>query len=289
MAGDPHADHIKANERRALDAIETTALRESVNWFILLAGTSNVIMQLSMQPVGYGVKDSKVDEGNLFLNPARRRRTTLGYIAVTMLGGAEERAAYRRATNRSHVQVRSPDGAEVAYNAFDPALQLWVAACLYKGAEQAYERVHGPLTGEFADRFFREGMVFGTTLQLPKDSWPANREESDAYWNASLDTLQMDDATREFLMRVVRLEYLDRKVPSWLMRWRMRLVAGYLQPRFRELMRLDWSEADEERFARFNRVMTRFMRIAPRWVREFPLTRSLRDVKRRLATGQPLF
>lgn len=289
MARDPEADHTRADERRALDAIETTALRESSNWFILLAGTSNVIMQLSVQPVGHGVKDSRVDEGNLFLNPARRRRTTLGYIAVAMLGSAEQRAAYRRATNRSHAQVRSPDGAGVAYNAFDPTLQLWVAACLYKGAEEAYERVHGPLTGEFADRFFREGMVFGTTLQLPKDMWPANREEFDAYWRTSLDTLRMDDATREFLMRVVHLEYLDRKVPPWLMRWRLRLVTGYLQPRFREMMRLDWSEADEEKFARFNRVMTRFMRVVPRRVRELPFTRSLRDVKRRLAAGRPLF
>ncbi|MFD1815842.1 oxygenase MpaB family protein [Rhodococcus gannanensis] len=276
-------------ERRALDALETTALRESANWFQLLAGTSNVIMQLSARPVGYGVKDSKVDEGNLFLNPARRRRTTLGFLAVAILGGAEERAAYRRATNRSHAQVRSPEGAEVAYNAFDPTLQLWVAACLYKGAEQAYERVHRPLTGAFAEQFYRQGMVFGTTLQLPRDAWPATRAEFDDYWNASLAALEVDDATRDYLMRVVRLEYLDRAVPPWLMRRRVRLVTGYLEPRFRELMQLEWSDAEEVKFARFNRRVARFLRIAPRRVRELPFTRSLRDVQKRLATDTPLF
>lgn len=289
MAPDTADGQTKADHRRALDATETTALRESANLFQLLAGTSNVIMQLSSRPVGHGVKDSKVDEGNLFRNPARRRRTTLGYLAVAILGGPEERAAYRRATNVSHAQVRSPEGAEVAYNAFDPALQLWVAACLYKGAEQAYERVHGPLTGEFADRFYREGMVFGTTLQLPPDAWPATRQQFDAYWETSLAELEVDDATREYLMRVVRLEYLDREVPPWLMRWRLRLVTGYLEPRFRELMHLEWSPADEAKFVRFNRRVARLLRITPRAVRELPFTRSLRDVRRRLASDTPLF
>ncbi|EME24081.1 oxygenase MpaB family protein [Rhodococcus triatomae] len=288
MASETAAGQTGA-ERRALDALETTALRESANWFQLLAGTSNVIMQLSARPVGYGVKDSKVDEGNLFLNPARRRRTTLGFLAVAILGGAEERAAYRRATNRSHAQVRSPEGADVAYNAFDPALQLWVAACLYKGAEQAYERVHGPLTEAFAEQFYRQGMVFGTTLQLPRDAWPATRAEFDDYWNASLAALEVDDATRDYLMRVVRLEYLDRSVPPWLMRWRVRLVTGNLEPRFRELMQLEWSDTEEVKFARFNRRVARVLRIAPRRVRELPFTRSLRDVQKRLATDTPLF
>ncbi|WP_278235979.1 oxygenase MpaB family protein [Isoptericola sp. AK164] len=289
MALDDEVGLSKADRRHALDAIETTALRESANWFQLLAGTSNVVMQLAARPVGHGVKDSTVDEGNLFLNPARRRRTTIGYIAVAMFGDAEERAAYRRATNRSHAQVRSPEGAEVTYDAFDPALQLWVAACLYKGAEHAYQRVHGPLTGDFAERFYRQGMVFGTTLQLPAEAWPATREDFDAYWTASLDELEMDDATRQYLMRVVHLEYLDREIPPWLMRWRVRLVTGYLEPRFRELMHLEWSPDDEVRFARFNRRMTRFMRLAPRRLRERPFTRSLRDVRRRLATGTSLF
>ncbi|MEG3613974.1 oxygenase MpaB family protein [Isoptericola haloaureus] len=289
MALDDEVGLSKADRRHALDAIETTALRESANWFQLLAGTSNVVMQLAARPVGHGVKDSTVDEGNLFLNPARRRRTTIGYIAVAMFGDAEERAAYRRATNSSHARVRSPEGAEVTYDAFDPALQLWVAACLYKGAEHAYQRVHGPLTGDFAERFYRQGMVFGTTLQLPAEAWPATREDFDAYWSASLDELEMDDATRQYLMRVVHLEYLDREIPPWLMRWRVRLVTGYLEPRFRELMHLEWTPDDEARFARFNRRMTRFMRLAPRRLRERPFTRSLRDVRRRLATGTSLF
>lgn len=279
----------KAEARRRLDEIETPALREAVNWFVLLAGTSNVIMQLSMQPVGYGVMQSKVDDGNLFLNPKRRSRTTLSYIAVTMLGGGEERAAMRKATNRSHAQVRSDAGNPVTYNAFDPALQKWVAACMHLGAEYAYEQVHGPLEGEFREQFYREGRVFGTTLQLPDEEWPATRDAFQEYWDATLDALVMDEPVRTYLTRVVNLEYLGRKLPERVLRWRRRMVAGYLDPRFRELMQLPWTADDQLRFDRFNRRMARFMKISPRALREYPIARQLKDVRKRLAAGQSLF
>ena len=51
-------------------------------------------------------------------------------------GHAEQKAAFRRAVNRAHAQVYSTDESPVYYNAFDNDLQLWVGACLYKGARR---------------------------------------------------------------------------------------------------------------------------------------------------------
>ncbi|WP_394553201.1 oxygenase MpaB family protein [Agromyces sp. MMS24-JH15] len=278
-----------ADARRELDAIDTWALRRAVNWSVIAGGTANVIMQLSLRPVAYGVMESKVDEGNLFLDPERRARTTLSYLAVTMLGTAEERAAIRRATNRSHARVRSEPGASVGYSAFDPALQKWVAACLYRGAEHAYELVHGPLRDGFREEFLRQGMVFGTTLQLPPEDWPATPEAFESYWSETVAGLEMDDRTREYLMRIVRLEYLDRTFSERFLRFRTRLVAGHLGPEFRRLIGLPWDEAEQRAFDRFNRRLARLMRMLPRGAREFPLSRQLRDVRRRTAAGRPLF
>ncbi|MFE9787718.1 oxygenase MpaB family protein [Nocardia salmonicida] len=50
-----------------------------------------------------------------------------------MLGTDEDRAAFRAATDTSHRQVRSGPDSPVRYNAFDPKLRLWVAACIYRG------------------------------------------------------------------------------------------------------------------------------------------------------------
>jgi len=279
---------LKGERRQELDAIDTGALREGVNWFISLAGTANVIWQLSLPPVGHGVKNS-TSPGALFHDPKRRMRTTIGYIAVTMLGSAEERAAYRAATNRSHAPVKSEPGARVAYRAFDPRLQRWVAACLYRGAEHAYERVHGPLAGDFRDEFYRQGMVFGTTLQMEPEDWPATRDEFEAWWVETESQLEMDDAVRDYLWRVLRLEYLGRDVPARLLAWRIRMTGGYMGPRFRELMELPWTAEDQRRFDRFNRRMAAFQRAAPRAVREVVLRRELRDIRKRLAAGRPLF
>ncbi|WP_205649372.1 oxygenase MpaB family protein [Agromyces sp. LHK192] len=286
---DDRGDTRTAKRRSELDAIDNSALREAVNWFVLAAGTSNVVMQLSRRPVAYGVMESRVVEGNLFTNPKRRARTTVAYLAVVMLGGPDERAAMRRATNRSHAQVRSEAGAPVAYHAFDPELQTWVAACLFKGAEDAYVRAHGPMHGVFRDEFYRQSMAFGTTLQMPPENWPATRDAFEAYWREQVATLEVDDATREYLTRIVRLEYLGRTLPERVLRYRARLVAGYLPPEFRALMHLPWTDDDQRRFDRFDRRLARLTRAMPRRVRERPLARQLTDVRRRLADGRPLF
>lgn len=66
--------------------------------------------------------------GRLFSHPVKRTRTTVTYLAVAVLGTDDERKAYRRAVNKQRAQVRSTESSPVRYNAFDPGLQLWVAA-----------------------------------------------------------------------------------------------------------------------------------------------------------------
>src|SRR5688500_8851532 len=100
-----------------------------------MAGTANVIMQLAHPAVGHGVVESRVEPGRLFDHPVKRTRTTLTYLAVAVLGSDEERAEYRRAVNAVHAQVYSTASSPVEYRAMDPDLQLWVAACLYRGFE----------------------------------------------------------------------------------------------------------------------------------------------------------
>src|SRR4051812_782663 len=146
-----------------IDALDTSLLAQGAGIFTALSGTANVIMQLSRPEIGYAVKDSVVTEGNLFTNPGRRRRTTVGFLAVAVLGTAEERAAFRRATTRSHAKVPG---------AFDPELQRWVAACIYRGFEESRTLVHGPMAGTAREEFYRQGSIFGAMLQMPPELWP---------------------------------------------------------------------------------------------------------------------
>ena len=124
-------------------------------------------MQLARPGVGYGVLESRVESGRVDRHPIKRARTTFTYLAVAGSGSDEQKAAFRRAVNRAHAQVYSTDESPVQYNAFDKDLQLWVAACLYKGAVDSYRTFVGEMDAETADRHYAEGMSLGTTLQVP--------------------------------------------------------------------------------------------------------------------------
>ncbi|MFL6155502.1 MAG: oxygenase MpaB family protein [Marmoricola sp.] len=272
-----------------LDTLDTSLLAQGASVFTALSGTANVVMQLSRPEIGYGVKDSVVTEGSLFGNPRRRQRTTVGLLAVAVLGTPAERAAYRAATNASHARVRSAPGAVPAYSAFDPELQRWVGACIYKGFEEARELTYGPLHGAEREEFYRQGMIFGGMLQMPADLWPADRDAFGEYWAGELDRARIDDEVRAYLMRVIRLEYLRRRIPAPVMRLRLWLVTGYLPAELRVQMGLEWSEAQQRKFLRFNRLLGRFVRLLPPRARNWPFTRSIAHLRQRLADGQDLF
>src|SRR3954453_8274115 len=126
----------------------------------ILAGTANVIMQLSRPPVGYGVLESPVESGQVMRHPVKRFRTTFTYLAVALFGTDSERMAYRAAVDTVHRQVHSRAGSPVRYSAMDPTLQLWVAACLYWGTADLYRRMYGPLSEEQADELYAHSSRF---------------------------------------------------------------------------------------------------------------------------------
>src|SRR5690606_8985559 len=95
------------------------------------------LRQMANPGVGLGVAEhSKTLE-----YPLDRLRGTMDYIYAVTLGTDEERRIIAQRVNRAHIPVQSEH-----YSAFDPHLQLWVAATLYKGAIELYELFNGPLT-----------------------------------------------------------------------------------------------------------------------------------------------
>src|ERR1700755_1032131 len=93
-----------------------------INPAAVLAPAANVIMQLALPGVGYGVLESPVDSGNVYKRPFKRARTTGTYLAVATIGTESDRALIRAAVDTAHRQVRSTPSSPVSYNAFDPDL-----------------------------------------------------------------------------------------------------------------------------------------------------------------------
>jgi uncharacterized protein (DUF2236 family) len=263
-------------------------LEEMVIGLGLIAGSANVVMQLARPGVGHGVVESKVDSGNVFRHPVKRTRTTLTYLAVATLGTPEEKKQFQRGVNRAHARVHSDASSPVEYNAFDTDLQLWVAACLYKGFEDVYLAFGRGRTDAETELLYRESAVLGTTLQVKPEMWPSDRAAFEAYWNASLDKVSMDDVVRGYLHRLIALKFLPGVVSVPLGPFNRFVTTGFLPQRFRDEMRLPWSGKRQRRFDRLMALNAAFVRVLPPVLRKFPYNLVLWDLRRRVKSGKPL-
>ncbi|HYO02257.1 MAG TPA: oxygenase MpaB family protein [Mycobacterium sp.] len=258
----------------------------------LLLGPANVIMQLARPGVGYGVLESRVESGRVDLHPIKRARTTFTYLAVAGRGSDEQKAAFRRAVNGAHTQVYSTEESPVKYNAFDKDLQMWVAACLYKGAVDSYRTFVGEMDDETADQHYAEGMSLGTTLQVPPEMWPADRAAFDAYWQEQLARVHIDDTVREYLYPIAASRIRGVTLPGPLQHWNENLAllitTGFLPQRFRDEMRLPWDARRQRRFDRLMTLLRTASHLSPRFVRQFPFNVLLKDLDWRIRTGRSL-
>ena len=262
--------------------------REELLGIGLLAGPANVVMQLARPPVGYGVVESTVESGQLFRHPLKRARTTFTYLAVALGGTDTERLAYRRAVNASHASVRSTATSPVAYSAFDPDLQLWVAGCLYRGIADVRTAFLGPDDPATADEVYANAAALGTTLQVPPHRWPADRAAFETWWAAEVDAVSVDDTVRDYLTDLVMLRFLPRPVSVLFGPAHRFLTTGFLPPRFRAELHLEWDARRQRRFDRVLALARAVVRRLPGPVRAFPFPLMLWDLRRRIRSGRPL-
>ena len=274
--------------REEMDSLDSSVFARSLLSMGRTMSTSNVIMQLANPAVGYGVARSKVENGRLDRHPIKRARTTGAYLAVAVFGNADDRSRFRQAVNRQHVQVRSDDDSPVPYNAMNIDLQLWVAACLYFGWEDIYERVHGPLTGELREVFYQQGKVCGTTLQMPAEAWPADRDAFTEYWDQQTATISISDEVREFLLGIANFDYAHPAIKKRYGPVKYRRTIGYLPQPFREALRVPWTQADQEWFDDYVEKLVKKERRTPLWLSQLGFRLLLWDARMRSRLGRPL-
>lgn len=255
---------------------------------VMLSAGANIIMQLALPGVGYGVAESRVKSGSVLHRPLKRTRTTFTYLAVAMMGTNEEKLAYRKAVNGAHKQVYSTETSPVKYNAFDPELQLWVAACLYWGFVDTYQKVNRPLSRAEQEEFYQLAHPLGTTLQVRQDMWPKDLDAFEEYWQNGLKNLSIDDRVREFLMIIADLKFLSPVSQFLFGRFNRFITAGFLPPEVREQMQLEWDDTKQRKFDRTVRLFGRISRFFPRHIRQAAYLLPLWDFRRRLKKSKPL-
>jgi uncharacterized protein (DUF2236 family) len=282
-----------AVNRNLLQRLTRPALfDDGIPGIALLAGPANVIMQLGRPGVGYGVMESRVESGRIDRHPIKRARTTFTYLAVATRGNPEQQKAYRKAVTGAHAQVTSTEDSPVKYNALDPELQLWVAACLYKGGVDVRRIFIGEMDDETADQHYRDSMALGTMLQVRPQMWPADRLAFDRYWEEQLENIHIDDAIREFLYPIAVARMQGLQLPSPLQNVSesvaLLITTGFLPQRFRDEMKLHWNSTKQREFDALMTAVRLGNNLAPSFVRNFPFNLLLHDVNWRMRTGRPL-
>jgi uncharacterized protein (DUF2236 family) len=238
--------------------------------YIYFGAGAAVAWQMADPGVGRGVATHSLT----LERPLHRLRATMSYVYAVVLGDDEDRAAVARHVNRAHAPVRGP-----GYSAFDPDLQLWVAATLYRGAIDVHELFVGPVPAGARETLYREAWAYGRTLQVDDACWPADVDAFDRWWAQRRDAFHVEPQVRDYLHAVQR----GGRTP-----WYLRLLlpmqrfatAGLLPPDVRALFGLPWTARDERRWQAFRRWAPRFYRWMPAFLRHAPARYYLHGLRR---------
>lgn len=184
--------------------------------------------------------------------------------------------------------MRSLPGEPVPYNAFDTELQLWVAACLYKGTEDIARVAGIERSDEDLERVYRYCARLGTTLQVRPEQWPADRQAFQAYWDGKVTEIEMDDLTRGYLQGIARAEFLGRPWSSLLGPLVQLQSVGFLPQAFRDELGLPWTARDQKVFDALLSTWGALDRRMPAVIRRFPFNLCLWDTRLRIRLGRPI-
>ena len=232
----------------------------------LAGGGRALLLQIAHPAIGRGV----VEHSDFANRIEQRLHATMTFMYASVYATPEEVQFVRRSVNRAHAPVRS-DAREgtPGYNAFDPELQLWVAATLYQTTLMLFERVFGAVPAVDGERLYREFCAQLSVLQLRPESWPPTREDFDRYWSESLHRLSSTEETRAVARQIL---YPDA-VPFWmraLLPLARLVTVGLLPEVVRDHFELAWNERLQSRFDRWMALTAVVYPLIPRRIRYRP-------------------
>jgi len=272
-----------------------TTLAETFTTLGATSSVANIIMQLSLPPVGEGVSESRVVSGSPRRRPIKRGRTTLQYLALAAMGSDDDRAAMRDAVAEVHRAVVSTPDSPVRYSGNARDLQLWVAVCLFRYFLDQNTMEYGPLTEPELDVLVRSAAPLATGVNVPEADWPATWTEYRAYWDSVVPRLSISPAVRRDFESLSDLSFLGegwgrpgRLISKVLGRPYRFFTRANLPPEFRSLMEWSWSDREQRRFDRLVGLFRLIDRLLNPWATRLLYRLYVCDFRLRRRLGLPV-
>lgn len=168
--------------------VEPKELRTVVTEGIYLMGGQFAILCQFAHP---GLAEGSYKHSNFAYRIMNRLKTTARFLNAAVYGTQSEKEAIFSVIHGAHRDVKGD-----TYYADDPELHKWTAATLFVSLIIVHETFFGKMPREKQEELFKESAVYGTSLRMPPEMWPATLDDFWAYWNHNIETLVITDWAR---------------------------------------------------------------------------------------------
>jgi uncharacterized protein (DUF2236 family) len=231
-----------------------------------LSGSRALMLELAHPLVAAGVASHSNYRGD----PFGRLFRTMQTMSQLMFTDDKSVQKAMRHFNGCHAKVRGqlgqtvgPVAGEAHYNARDPLLKLWVLATLYDSCLLVYDRFVTPLTLDHKREYYRDGLILGELLGIPRHLMPATYDDFNDYVQAMInsDLLTVGDTARDIAKALWAAPLFGpvAKLASW-------PGIGLLPERIRAQFGFEWDDQKEKRLGQLARWSRRLRPVVPNLV-----------------------
>jgi uncharacterized protein (DUF2236 family) len=171
---------------------------------IFLLGGQYAILYQFAHP---GLARGTYEHSNFASRLLNRLKTTARFLNVCIYGTQEEKDAILSVIHRAHSVVKGEE-----YFADDPELHKWTAATLFMSLVVVHEAFFGKISHEKLEALFKESAIYGTSLRMPPEMWPATLDDFWVYWNHNIETLEVTDWAKSLCKDLL----YPKHIPFWL-------------------------------------------------------------------------
>jgi uncharacterized protein (DUF2236 family) len=245
--------------------VSAAVARFASDGVLIIGGARAILLQVADPVVAAGV----ARHSDFAHRPLQRLHNTLTYAYAAVLGTPADALKVAAFVGRAHAPVARAEDAE---------LQLWVAATLYDSAAVVHERVFARTDDPLADEVYRAYAALGTTLQMPRDAWPASRSAFADYWGARIQGLEVSDDARQIAHDL----FHPVTAPAWLrasLPLARLLTVDLLPASVRDAYGFQWGEREQRKVASAWRNVRGLVRVTPHSLRAWPSRRYLKRLR----------
>ena len=252
---DAHRDELK----RAPLGPDSLLWRLGSDMRIQLCRTNSGLLQ-NMHPA---IGQSLLDHSKFFEEPFARLQRSTPQVIESIYSGADDDLPKRIRDYHVNISGKLRDGQR--YHALNPDTYWWAHATFVYRIILVQDLFGTPLTDAERDQIVREGVTwwekYGVSNRPVIDSYS---DLMDYFDEVVENTLERND-TVDYVVRTARNQPVKApdSVPPiiWKLIWKplqrsmVWLAIGTLEPRFREILEVSWTDKDQKRFSKIQKFV----------------------------------